>query len=138
MSRLRLSVGAAAVAAALVLSACGASKSASSNSISVGVSGGGASTSAQIIKIDVASSGLRYVRSTASADAGMVTLVSMNPQSTAHDISIKGNGVDEKGNIVSNGGISRVTANLKPGTYTYYCSVDSHEQAGMKGTLTVK
>ena len=27
---------------------------------------------------------------------------------------------------------------LKPGTYTFFCSVDSHEQAGMKGTLTVK
>jgi uncharacterized cupredoxin-like copper-binding protein len=30
-----------------------------------------------------------------------------------------------------------VTANLKPGTYEFYCSVPGHEQAGMKGTLTV-
>ncbi len=138
MSRVHLSVGAAAVATALVLSACGASQSHSNNSVSVGVSAGGVSTSAQVIKIDVASSGLRYVRSTASASAGTVTLVSMNPQSQPHDISIKGNGVSKQGNIVSNGGVSRVTVDLKPGTYTYYCSVDSHEQAGMKGTLTVK
>jgi uncharacterized cupredoxin-like copper-binding protein len=42
------------------------------------------------------------------------------------------------GPVVSNGGISTVTAALKPGTYTFYCSVDGHEAAGMKGTLTVK
>jgi len=31
-----------------------------------------------------------------------------------------------------------VTLTLKPGTYTFYCSVDGHEAAGMKGTLTIK
>ena len=39
---------------------------------------------------------------------------------------------------ISDGGTSTVTENLKPGTYTFYCSVDGHEAAGMKGTLTVK
>jgi uncharacterized cupredoxin-like copper-binding protein len=28
--------------------------------------------------------------------------------------------------------------NLKPGTYEFYCPVPGHEQAGMKGTLTVQ
>ena len=43
-----------------------------------------------------------------------------------------------QGNMVSSGGVSTVTvADLKPGTYTFYCSVPGHEQAGMKGTLTV-
>jgi uncharacterized cupredoxin-like copper-binding protein len=31
-----------------------------------------------------------------------------------------------------------VSAQLKPGNYTFYCSVPGHRQAGMQGTLTVK
>jgi plastocyanin len=60
------------------------------------------------------------------------------PAIGGHDISLKGNGVGLRGKIVSNGGESLITiADLKPGTYTYYCSVPGHEAAGMKGTLTV-
>jgi uncharacterized cupredoxin-like copper-binding protein len=30
-----------------------------------------------------------------------------------------------------------LTLNLKPGTYTFYCSVPGHRQSGMEGTLHV-
>jgi uncharacterized cupredoxin-like copper-binding protein len=39
---------------------------------------------------------------------------------------------------VGQGGKSVATATLKAGQYTFYCSVDGHEAAGMTGTLTVK
>jgi uncharacterized cupredoxin-like copper-binding protein len=91
-----------------------------------------------VVEIDVADSGLAFVKTSASASAGPVVIRSMNPQSTGHDIALKGNGVDETGDIVSDGGVSTITiADLQPGTYTFYCSVPGHEQAGMKGTLTV-
>ena len=109
-----------------------------------GSGGGGGSSSAastpanaQVVEIDVADSGFAFAKTTATANAGTVELKSKNPQSVTHDISIKGNGVDEQGNQVSSGGVSTVTADLKPGTYTFYCSVPGHEEAGMKGTLTV-
>jgi uncharacterized cupredoxin-like copper-binding protein len=35
-------------------------------------------------------------------------------------------------------GTTSVTADLKPGTYEYFCNVPGHKEAGMDGTLTVK
>ena len=37
-----------------------------------------------------------------------------------------------------NNGAGGDTIVLAPGTYTFYCSVPGHEQAGMKGTLIVR
>ena len=39
---------------------------------------------------------------------------------------------------LANGQTSEVTVNLPAGTYTYYCTVPGHRDAGMLGTLTVE
>jgi plastocyanin len=74
----------------------------------------------------------------ASAKAGKVTLVSKNDSSVPHNIAVKDGGVKEEGPVVSGGKTSKVSVELKPGRYTFYCSVPGHEQAGMKGTLIVR
>jgi uncharacterized cupredoxin-like copper-binding protein len=51
---------------------------------------------------------------------------------------VEGNGVDKDGPTADAGATSSVTVDLKAGKYEFYCPVDGHEQAGMKGTLTVK
>ena len=81
---------------------------------------------------------LSFTKTSLAAKAGTVKIVMKNPSSLQHDVAITGSGVDEKGATVTNGGTSTVSADLKPGKYTFYCSVDSHRQAGMEGTLTVK
>jgi plastocyanin len=94
---------------------------------------------AGVLEIDADPTGqLKFLASSASATAGQVTVKMKNMSSTPHDIAIQGSGLNQVGSVVSNGGVSSVSANLKPGTYTFYCSVDGHEAAGMKGTLTVK
>jgi plastocyanin len=94
---------------------------------------------AGVVEIDADPTGqLRFLAATASATAGKVTLRMANKSSVSHDIAVRGNGIDQIGPIVSNGGTSTVSIGLKPGTYTFYCSVPGHEAAGMKGTLTVK
>jgi uncharacterized cupredoxin-like copper-binding protein len=86
----------------------------------------------------VAGGGLAYKFANATANAGQVTIQSKNPQPTGHNIAIQGAGVNQQGNVVQGGATSKLSVNLKPGTYTFYCSVDGHRQAGMQGKLTVK
>jgi plastocyanin len=90
------------------------------------------------LDIPVAAAGLSYQYKDAEASAGQVTIVSKNPQTQDHNIAIDGNGVDQKGPVVKGGADSKISLNLKPGTYSFYCSVDGHRQAGMEGKLTVK
>ena len=78
---------------------------------------------------------LAFAAKSAEAKAGKVTLRSKNDSSVPHDIALEGG---PAGPIVQGGKVSEISANLKPGKYTFYCSVPGHEQAGMKGTLTVK
>ncbi len=82
---------------------------------------------------------LKFLASSATGPPGHVTLKMKNASSVPHDIAIKGGGISPVvGAIVTNGGTSTAAATLKPGTYEFYCSVDGHEAAGMKGTLTIK
>jgi plastocyanin len=84
------------------------------------------------------SGALAYVFADATAQPGQVTIKSVNKASIDHDISIEGNGVDEHGQIVKDGGTSEVKVDLKRGEYTFYCSVPGHREGGMVGKLTVK
>lgn len=84
------------------------------------------------------SGALSFASSVASAKAGKVTFVTENQAPVPHNIAIKGPGIDSKGNVVQKGGTSKLTANLKKGKYTFYCSVPGHLEGGMKGILTVK
>lgn len=90
-----------------------------------------------VLEIPVAASGLAYQFADARAPAGQLTVRSENPQSVPHDIAVEGNGVNEKGEVVTNGGVSEFSTSFEPGEYTFYCSVPGHRQAGMEGTLKV-
>jgi len=66
-----------------------------------------------------------------------VTLRYRNTGLTTHDIAVKGRGVAKVGREAVPGARTAVTAILKAGSYTYYCTIPGHEAAGMKGTLKV-
>jgi plastocyanin len=81
--------------------------------------------------------GTAYESTKATAPAGQLTVKMPNKSSLGHDIGLQGVS-GAQGKVVPQGGTSTFTVSLKPGKYTYFCSVPGHEAAGMKGTLTVK
>ena len=84
------------------------------------------------------SGALAYTFASAEAPAGALELDSPNKSSVDHNIAVDGNGVDEKGPVVKNGGVSKVSVDLDAGDYVFYCSVPGHREGGMEGKLTVK
>jgi outer membrane protein assembly factor BamB len=82
---------------------------------------------------------LAFDTNKATAKAGKVTIDFANGSSLQHNVVLTGpNGKVIGKTPTFQGGTKGFSANLKPGTYTYYCSVPGHRQAGMEGTLTVK
>lgn len=82
---------------------------------------------------------LAYTTTSATTKAGKVEIAFDNPQSLTHDVAIEsadGNDVGATELIADDS--DSTTLELKPGTYTFYCSVPGHREAGMEGTLTVK
>jgi plastocyanin len=84
-------------------------------------------------------SDLAFEQKDASATAGPVTIDFDNQQPIPHDVKVEDSGGQELGGteLVSSGTASS-TVDLQPGTYTFFCSVPGHREAGMEGTLTVK
>jgi plastocyanin len=80
---------------------------------------------------------LSYNTKTLSAKAGTVTIVMANMSPVEHNVTIA-QGSKVLGATPTFKGASRtLSLKLKPGKYTFYCSVPGHRQAGMEGTLNV-
>jgi|SRR5438270_8979682 len=132
------------IIAALALSACGSSSKKTSTTAAPATTPPAATSTAPTsgaskVALSADPSGaLKFDKSQATATAGNVTLTMANPSAVSHGIAIQGSGVSKTGAVVGQGQTSTVTVNLKPGTYTFYCPVPGHRQAGMQGTLTVK
>jgi uncharacterized cupredoxin-like copper-binding protein len=82
---------------------------------------------------------LAYTTTSASSEAGEVTIDFKNPQAVPHDVTIE----DSSGEVIGqtelvSEGEGSASVDLKPGKYTFFCSVTGHREAGMEGTLTVK
>jgi plastocyanin len=140
----------ATAALAIGLGACGGSSSSSSSSSSPPASSSSSTPAASTASAATGGSGslalsadpsgqLKFSETTLSAKAGTVTITFANPAPVGHNLTVAGS----SGSVVGatptfNGGSKTLTLHLKPGTYTFYCSVPGHRAGGMQGTLTVQ
>jgi plastocyanin len=97
----------------------------------------GVVSAATTVNLSASKTKIAFNHKTLTAKHGKVTLVMANPSGLQHAIAVEGHGIDKDGKTVGKGGTSRVTVTLKKGTYTFYCPVDGHKAAGMKGKLIV-
>jgi plastocyanin len=140
--------------AALALVACGSSSDSGSSTTetsggeSQAEQGGAAKeenssaggSSGSTLKFEADPNGeLAYTSTSETAKAGKVTVEFNNPQALTHDVAIEDSSGKEVGasELIADGS-DTTTVDLKPGTYTYFCTVPGHREAGMEGTLTVK
>jgi plastocyanin len=100
--------------------------------------GGGGGAGGQIDISAAADGTLAYDQSEVEVAAGSDTLNFDNPSSTPHDVAVEDEGGSEIGktDVISESTASTVL-DLQPGTYTFFCTVPGHRDAGMEGTLTV-
>jgi len=80
---------------------------------------------------------LAYTTKTLSAKAGKITITMANVSQLEHNVTIASGSTVIGATPTFVGGAKSVTVTLKPGKYTFYCSVPGHRQGGMEGTLTV-
>jgi plastocyanin len=129
--------------AAFGVAACGSSSNNNDTTAASTTSTGAATTptgTSSTIDITAAADGsFKFDQSNLTAKAGTATVNFDNPASLSHDVVLDDSSGAEVGrtDLISQSKAS-FTATLKPGTYTFFCDVPGHEQAGMKGTITVK
>jgi len=147
------------LAAGVLAAGCGGSSSSSSSSISsttessaaapATTSTAASSSSAaapapsggvQVLKLAADSNGgLSYNTTTLTAHPGKATIEFTNSAPIEHNVTVASSAGSTVGATPTfSGGTKSLTVDLKAGTYTFFCSVPGHRQAGMQGTLKVQ
>jgi uncharacterized cupredoxin-like copper-binding protein len=100
---------------------------------------GGAAATGPGGTVDLTATDFKFAPSDPTVQSGDVNFNLKNDGQTTHSLEIEdvnGEDVEIEGDV-SPGSSGTLTANLKPGTYEFYCPVDSHKEMGMTGEITV-
>ena len=127
------SSSAATSSAAATSSSAATAPASSTSSASGGSAGGGLSVAA------APSGQLKFDKTALTAKAGKVTIDFTNMAPEAHNFTLQrgSSGPTVGATPTFKGGSKSLTVSLKPGKYTFFCSVPGHRMGGMQGTLTV-
>lgn len=123
----RARLAGAAVVAIVGLAACGGADGTSPD--------GDADRGADSLEV-TGTDGLRFQPDRLTAAAGAVTVTLTSEPAVNHTFVIEELG-DVEVVAAEPGQAATGTVDLEAGTYTFYCSVPGHREAGMEGTMTV-
>lgn len=91
-----------------------------------------------VLKVSADPSGaLKFMQMALTAKPGEVTIDFTNMSTVPHSVAIAKGATTLASTDVITQSTATTKVDLKAGTYTFFCTVPGHEQAGMKGTLTV-
>lgn len=99
---------------------------------------GGPEASETTLQLAADPAALLFDKDELSAKAGKVTIDFDNPSAIPHNVVIEEGEKELAGFEPITEGKESVSADLEAGSYEYVCTVPGHEEAGMKGTLTVE
>ena len=120
------------VALAVLTSACSGATSSSDPAVAEDVD----PQASGVSEVQVVATDLAFQPTDLTTTAGPTTVVLDNQGALEHDVVIL-----ETDAVVARapgGSTDSGTVDLEPGTYTFYCSVTGHREAGMEGTLVVE
>jgi plastocyanin len=103
--------------------------------------GGAAAGGATTLKFEAdPNGGLAYTSESETAKAGDIQIEFTNPQPLQHDVAFEDEGGSQVGktDIIAEDTAGTTLKDVKPGEYTFYCTVPGHREGGMEGTLTVE
>jgi uncharacterized cupredoxin-like copper-binding protein len=132
--------------AAFALVACGGdddgdTSATTAETTAESTAGGAEGGEGSVVQIEAAGgTELAYVQKEVTAKAGPISIEFTNPQSLSHDVEVEDQSGEDIGatELIADSKTTATIANVKPGDYTFYCSVPGHREAGMEGTLTVE
>lgn len=96
----------------------------------------GADEGAAGSELTVVAEDISFPTGTYTADAGSIDVTYENEGSIEHTLVVE----DVEGfklTVTSNGDVDEGTVDLEPGSYTIFCDVPGHREAGMEATLEV-
>lgn len=95
-------------------------------------------SSGPVTEISISAKEFAYTPSTVTVKKGEAIKINFtNDGTTAHNLSIEGLNVSTK--TIGPGESDSITFTpASPGTFKYFCSVDSHRSLGLEGTLVVQ
>lgn len=119
------------LASAVLLAACGGGTQAGNSDDT-----GGDSAQGPVVAV-TGTDGLAFQPEEVTASTGSVTFELTSEPSVAHTLAIEGVNSNEPIVTAEAGQTATGTTTLEQGTYTFFCDVPGHREAGMEGTLIV-